>query len=482
MDQPASDCLTAAAAPVSAAVPAQIAPVFPLPLSEFEDYMLCDDSPSHPMVIVMLADVSGTLLEPQFRQSVASLLQRQPLLRSRIVSANGQNAWQPVSPAPDPVTWLKAEPLEPTACFPNVQPLDVRSGQCLRIHVWFSTQCSRVCLELHHSCADGIAAVQLIHELFTEYASLTGPSNTRQTSVGTTAPPEELLLHRSPLGRTAATDKSRSTPLTLLPGKIARLLFRRPAQIADSAQRGSSPSLPVSGTPQQAIRVCSLAAPTLQKLRTRASEQGAALNDLLLREIFLHTATWNLEARVGRPSHWIRIAVPISMRDPRSAPLPACNLVSYALVTHRIRECDDPALLLRKIQQKTSTMRSGKDGIIALRILRVLRHVPGGVRAFLRCWPCAGTLVLANVGHVIRRCHSRLPIQQDRWLAGNVIVERICGVPPVRPNTLAAFGLTEYAGQLHISLRTDGTRMTPDDSEDFLMLFVRRLEKLVSEP
>jgi hypothetical protein len=81
------------------------------------------------------------------------------------------------------------------------------------------------------------------------------------------------------------------------------------------------------------------------------------------------------------------------------------------------------------------------------------------------------------VGNVIRRCHIRLPLNQNRWVAGNITVERICGVPPVRPDTLVAVGLTEYAGQLHISLRTDGTRLTVEDSEAFLEQFVAGLER-----
>jgi hypothetical protein len=84
----------------------------------------------------------------------------------------------------------------------------------------------------------------------------------------------------------------------------------------------------------------------------------------------------------------------------------------------------------------------------------------------------AGTLVLANVGNVFRRCRIRLPLHQDRWVAGNITVDRICGVPPVRPHTLVAIGLTEYAGQLHISLRTDGTQLSVEDSAAFLDGFV----------
>ena len=513
---------------------------FPLPLSEFEEYMLCDDRPSHPMVIVMLADVSGELHQQAFQAAVQALIQRQPLLRCHIKSLHSGPAWVPLDDPFDPVAWTTVSREELVQSWPTVQPLDIRSGPGLRIHVWCSPTASRISFELHHACADGIAAVQLLNELFAEYAARTG---------GPPVPPArsdaELLRSlrgRSPLQtpqQSAAASSDRTTPLHVLLGKLTRLLGRRPVRIANSQQRqevlrnpskrrvetreGEAPAEPQHAGPlcnpspaflrssgnrrsapgrdaaQQELRppgtascqkVNSIAVPperfpaifvrslpedAVRKLRSLAVSQAVGLNDLLLLRMLTHVTTWNTQAGCGTDRSWVRIAVPVSMRDPRSGVLPACNLVSYALLTHRMQDCREPQKLLQQIHEKTVTMRSGRDGLIALKIFRLLRRVPCGVRAFLSLWPCAGTLVLANVGNVIRRCRIRLPLQQDRWVAGNITVDRICGVPPVRPHTLVAIGLTEYGNQLHISLRTDGTQLSVEDSEAFLAGFVERL-------
>ncbi|MFM7058670.1 MAG: condensation domain-containing protein [Planctomycetota bacterium] len=460
---------------------------FPLPLSEFEEYMLCDDRPSHPMVIVMLADVSGQLHRQAFQAAVQALIQRQPLLRCRIDSLHSRPVWVPLRNSFDPVIWTTVSREELSHSWPTVQPLDIRSGPGLRIRVWCSPTASRIAFELHHACADGIAAVQLLNELFAEYAARTD---------GQPVPPasSETALLRSLRGRSpllkpqhsAEAPSDRTTPLHVLVGKLTRLLGRRPVRIANSQQRQrcrltlAVPEQPCVDTaaearPFPAIFVRSLPDDTVRRLRAAAVSQAVGLNDLLLLQMLTHVTAWNTQARCGTADSWVRIAVPVSMRDPRTEPLPACNLVSYALLTHRMRECRKPQTLLQQIHEKTVTMRSGRDGMIALKIFRLLRRVPCGVRAFLSLWPCAGTLVLANVGNVIRRSHIRLPLNQHRWIAGNITVERICGVPPVRPHTLAAVGLTEYASQLHISLRTDGTQLTVEDSEVFLEEFVARL-------
>ncbi len=79
------------------------------------------------------------------------------------------------------------------------------------------------------------------------------------------------------------------------------------------------------------------------------------------------------------------------------------------------------------------------------------------------------------MGDIRRRFNGRFPLDDGRWVAGNVIVEDIWGVAPVRPNTRAAVTIGEYGGQMTVHLRTDGTVMSSAASEQFLSEFVERL-------
>ena len=89
--------------------------------------------------------------------------------------------------------------------------------------------------------------------------------------------------------------------------------------------------------------------------------------------------------------------------------------------------------------------------------------------------------MLANIGDIRRRFMGRFPLNNGRWIAGNVLVERLTGVAPVRPNTRAAVSIGEYAGELSISLRTDAAMISVPDSQRFLDEFVEALERLASE-
>ena len=100
---------------------------------------------------------------------------------------------------------------------------------------------------------------------------------------------------------------------------------------------------------------------------------------------------------------------------------------------------------------------------------------------FLGLKSCLSTAVLANIGDVRRRFSGRFPLNNGKWAAGNILVERITGVAPVRPNTRAAVSIGEYAGELSISLRTDAAAINVADSQRFLGEFVEDLERLASE-
>lgn len=453
---------------------ADVTTLFPLPLSSFEDYMLADDRTSHPMIIVMVVDVRGSLNEQEFRESVREMVLAHPLLRCRIENLRGKNVWIPVLEQRDPVTWEVLGSGQDQQRFPEVCPLDVRAGQGLRIQVYSSEQSARVVLELHHSCCDGIAAVQLVGEMFARYGRKTATSAAMRPEFDE---PDALLLQRRAdfqTGKTESAQPQRS--LFRLCGKLRRLLLRRASRLADSGQLAQHEARREAFVPHsQAIFFRTLTRDVYRAIRGTVIRQGVTFNDLLLREMLLQVRDWNANAGLASPRSWIRIAVPISMRSPTHAAMPACNLVSYALVTHRMQECDHPELLLKTIHEKTAGLLSGREGLIALRLFGFLRRIPGAMKCFLSHRSCASSLVLANVGEVRRRFRGRFPQSEGKWIAGNVVMERISGVSPVRPNTLVALAVAEYAGEVTISLKTDGTVLSREDSERFLDEFLARL-------
>lgn len=451
-----------------------------IPLSDFEWYMLCDDRPSHPMVFVIAADVSGTLKEAEFRQAARDLLATQPLLRS-IVAGTGKSAtWQPIHIPDDIVSFETVDHDELNRRMPQVTRIDIRTRPGILIEVLTTGDEARITLHLHHSCCDGIAGAQVISELLARYGQLTAGDGKKP--VFDLPQAEDLSLRENYDPPETAATQQPSTPrpkrsVVQIAAKIARLLLRRPTPIASSAQRGCSSFEPA----RQAIRTASLDIDAHRALRTVANRLHVSLNDILLREMFMLIRDWNQQAKLPTGERWIRIAMPLSMRTSLHARIPACNIVSYALVTRRFCECDSPDELARSIHEQTGDVLFYREGRIALKLFRILRRFSFGMQLFLAAKSCMSTIVVANIGDVRRRFTGRFPLQDGRWIAGNVLVRRLYGVAPVRPNTLAAVSIGDYAGELSISLRTDGTVLSEEDSRHFFELYLQRLTTLAAE-
>ena len=85
--------------------------------------------------------------------------------------------------------------------------------------------------------------------------------------------------------------------------------------------------------------------------------------------------------------------------------------------------------------------------------------------------------MLSYLGRVLAR--TPLPRQDGRLVAGNVVLERVGGVPPVRPLTRAAIVVLEYAGEISISLRCDPHLFTPGDTRALLEIYVSQIRATI---
>jgi NRPS condensation-like uncharacterized protein len=456
--------------------------LFPLPLSDFEFYMLTDDRPSHPMVFVMVVDVVGELTQSPFAQSLRELIAAHPLLGCRVEKLPGKGwCWVPFENVPDVLDWSAAEEAA-TEFVPAVERIDLLNQPGIRVRVVASATRARIVLHLHHSCSDGIGALHLVGELFARYGQKTAESGGKRPQFEPTEISKLLQRENYDVGE-AATQRQKKSLMRVL-GKISRLLFRFPIKLASSAEMKCSGSesqrslAPASTQNTHAIQSRILPRSVNRALRAAATERDVSINDLFISEMMLLIRDWNRRSGKRDGEGWIRLAIPLSMRTGLHERMPATNIVSYALVTRRAEMCDHPDQLLASIHQQTSDVLYNREGIVCLKLFRVLRKIPGAMKLFLGAKSVFCTMVLANVGDVRRRFSGRFPLDKGRWVAGNVVIEQIHGVAPVRPNTRAAMSIGEYAGDLSISLRADGLVLNASDSEQFLNEFLERLQTL----
>jgi hypothetical protein len=66
-------------------------------------------------------------------------------------------------------------------------------------------------------------------------------------------------------------------------------------------------------------------------------------------------------------------------------------------------------------------------------------------------------------------------------VCGNVVLERVAGVPPIRPLTRSAMVVGEYAGEMIVIVRCDPRYFRPEDTRAFLEAYVQKLRETIGE-
>ena len=452
--------------------------IFPLRLSDFEYYMFVDDRPSHPMVFAMVAIVQGSLNRESLQISLDEAIHEHPLFDCLVQKLPSRGwCWVPLHSCSNNIEWTMA-PTDGSFGAVPVRSFDLTQQSGLQVQAEFGLSSSRVVFHMHHACCDGIAALQFMGEVFARYGQKTAEAGQKIPhfeSAGINA-----LLGRERFDADDRKRQGRKRSVTRSIAKAARLILRRPV-----ALRASSELVPVaksSHEPEEvrhsAVRSHDLPRHVCRGLLALANRRKVSVNDLYIREMMLLARHWNSTVGAMHDKSWLRIAVPLSMRTPDHAGMPATNIVSYGFVTRRVHECNDPEKLLTSIRQQTGDILFMREGIVFLKCIRFLRALPGALKSLLGFKSCFCTVVLANVGEIRRRFDGRFPLQDGCWKAGNIVIKDIGGVAPVRPNTSAAVTIGDYGGKTTLHLRTDPAVFTTQQSQHFLSAYVARLTRL----
>ena len=183
----------------------------------------------------------------------------------------------------------------------------------------------------------------------------------------------------------------------------------------------------------------------------------------------------NFAAATKRPREkdWVRISVPINLRQADDDRLPASNVVSMIFLDRNARQMADAAGLLRGIHAEMDWVRRRHLGLTFIWGLRRSsctagrtgrtrpeRPVRSDVRA-IESGPGPGRLAAAEA--------------KGKIAAGNLLLEGLDFFPPVREGTAASVGLVFYRGELHVCLRYDSRRLTVGQADDLLATYLRTI-------
>lgn len=436
-----------------------------LPLTPVEEFMFYDDRPSHPWNIFLRLRFSGCIDRRAAEVALRSTVGYHPLLTAIVrPAARGGLVWTPQPDAQPEIEWITTPVATP---FPPAPYLDLRRQIGVRLQGILATDRSEMVFQFHHSCCDGKGALQFAEDWLTAYAHCVTGGDAMPTQAGRYDP--QCLPHRNRYGLTPLKR------LAMIPSQIWglprtwRFLTRTPVPLTacEAATQGIPPP---AGFP--ATRCHCFDETATSNFVAAAKRSEGTVNDLLLRDLFMVLADWRAERELGTPEEWLRVMVPVNLRTKAEENLSAANVVSGVFLTRRRRKCMHGEELLGSIYREMESVKRLRLSLAFVRGLRIRRRLPGGLLKSARSKKCMTTAVLTNVGRVF--ADSRLPRREGCLVAGDVVVQEVGVLAPIRPQTNLCIGVATYAGRMTLTMQYDPAALSGEQAEELFEGYLNR--------
>lgn len=433
------------------------------PFAIIEEYMLTDDTSSYPMDSIRLLHFTGFFSHSALESAFHALYKRHPFLTKRAERRGHRFFWISCEKKPE-IRWLQADSHSLNASgFPSMEPLNLFDAPGLRVYVIESHEefWTKILLQFHHSVSDGLGEMQIIGELLTHYAIISGliPPDTPLQPVDTSKLPLRSALGWS-LGGYLRNFFHTSFTTRHLTSYSPNPLYRH-TPLPSSTPSGTYPFLKSLAFTREETRM----------YIRKAKEAGVTVNDLLLRDFFRTIDAWRVHFKRDFKHGVTRVMVPMSLRKPLHDGMPAANVVSSVFLDRTKREmCGSPDVLLAGIHREMEWVKNHEQKYVFPLVLMVLSKIPGAMKMILRSKKCRSTGVLSNLGRVMEI--APVPRNEEGKIQlGENILEFVDAAPPIRSQTMLSFSALTYAGTLRLCLRYDNHFLTLEEIETFLKIF-----------
>jgi hypothetical protein len=205
-------------------------------------------------------------------------------------------------------------------------------------------------------------------------------------------------------------------------------------------------------------------------LRRAASQSGVSCNDLMTRNALLAIKEWRMRFPGDSHDPMLRVAIPCGSRRSTSSLDPGTSAVSLIFLDRTESSISDSPSFLRGLSREILCKRRLRSDEAFLFLLEVARLLPGGVRKHVQANKCLSSLVVSNLGRVLRSCP--LPRNSGRIVVGNAILENISACGPLRPFQSAGFVFIQYANRINVTLSFDPRLVSTECASRILESFV----------
>jgi len=463
---------------------------FPLPLTGMEQFWLWDDSAEYPKRFRVALQFVGAIDWNAWNEALRIAVARHPMLVANL-SASKPLQW--IIP-PDPVIkvcWGKGDfgtsPFRAEMNLKTEAGLRVWGGVVDETHPNAKPVAGQLkpepmdiaryffVVECHHAVSDGLGLRQCVAEWILIYDRLTAKGDTKGKLV--TLDPSRLA-NRGLIKRLPPTADSR--PPTLLESIKLSYLFLGLFPKTLASPIASKPSQTKSQS--HIHRVCVLSPEETQRVLNAEGVGSATFNDLAVAAVLKLVHDWNQRLSIpknsGKPlkAQRLRVMIPVDLRSIQDMRMPAANRLGFGFVVADSQTCSDRQTLIKRVYEQTKALRQFGLGWDFPEIFNSLSRIPMLAKWIPRIPLNGATAVVTNLGDLTRRYRRQLAAMEDLYpRCGDLKLEAVFCVPPLRPKTLMGIGLCRCGDTLAIGLILDGHRFSETDANELLKCYVQTL-------
>jgi hypothetical protein len=439
-----------------------LAALFPLPLTTLEAFMVADTRPGYSMMCDVELEFQGVVDRAAFESALAFAVARNPLFACNVRrDVRGALAWVPSGRLPT-IEWL---PLDASLGDAYGALVDLATDLGLRVWVRQGSHTAKVLVYMHHACSDALGVFGFLGDLLAAYANTCPEARAPQVRTLDSS----RLLERGNIGIDGRPWYRRLYDTVIGAREAARFFLLRPPALA------AATATTRHETPGPVYTTHTVSDDVTAGLRAAATRARATVNDVLLRDLYVTLRRWNTEHGAPPGRRPLRILMPQNLRSSSADyATPAANIMSFAFVSRAAHLCDAPDELLESIREETEAVRRGKLSLYFLGGLATLQ-ARGLQTRVLDSQMVFATAVLTNLGDPTHRFGTRFAQTPQGLQVGNLRLTRLAALPPLRPNTRAAFSVCNRRATLDISLKWDPLYFSPLDANDLLGQYVAQL-------
>ena len=427
--------------------------------------MFVDDRDKYPMSFVVQLELSGCIDRSAFENAVLTALERHPLLQAMIGPAKqGKDCWIAARDAAPVIDW---GPLNAPIEFDESERINLRNEIGLRIFIRHDDERAIITAQFHHSACDGIGSYQYLGDVLFYYANQTGEEDLQ--------PPPELDLKKL---RTRGKASYNVEQFRLENGQYKRtwdvalqFLYRQNIVLRPDKSKPSG-----FRSPFPAIKSYTFEKEQYKSLRLEAQQRGQIVNDLLAEKLFVTLSDWN-QRLPGWP--WRRnvcLMLPMNLREAGDQELAACNVVSHALVRRSPSDFKDMERFRQELSGELLQLKHNRQKLKFMHMLAGGQFFyPKTLKISLKCKRSLTTAILSNTGDPTKQFYTQLPKEGSALRCGNLLLEDITGVPPLRPGTSVTISIFTYRRVLKICVRCDPNQFSEQDTQQLLDAYVKNI-------